>query len=131
MNLIVIGTMTDKYNYGNIHDAYIAFQDDPTSGKQRPILILKKREEFQYLIYQITTSEPETPFQKRTRYELEDWKIANLDKKSFIKIYPEDARVITDSELSQHRGCLTEKDKLGLKNHILALQKHLQENLTN
>jgi len=132
MNLMLIGIMTNNniLNFGNIHDTYVAFEEDPSNGKTRPVLIIKEKSSNLYAVMLITGTPPKKghEFQEKTRYEILDWQACGLDKKSYVKSYPRDMRNIPESNLAKHRGCFTPRDNQQFKQHIKELQQYLADN---
>ncbi|MEQ2561277.1 hypothetical protein [Sutterella wadsworthensis] len=119
--------MTDNLLFGHIHNAYIAFEEDTTRGKLRPVLVIKEKDDL-YVILQITSSEPSTKFQRETRYKIVDWKEAGLDVESYIKLYPKDYRAVDSKSFQNYRGFLTDKDKLCFTEKIKETAKFLKDN---
>lgn len=123
----MIGIMTDNLSFGHIHDVYIAYEDDPSKGKSRPVLVVKEKNDL-YVILQVTSVAPSTEFQKATRYKIIDWRESGLDVESYVKLYPKDYRTVDSNAFQNYRGCFTDKDKQGFTNKIKETAKFLEDN---
>lgn len=119
------------FNLGNIHNVYIAFEDDPSKGKDRPVLIIKEKNADVYAVMKITGTgfdENSSEFRKKTRYPIVDWQKCGLDKPSFVKSFPRDMVNISKNDFKEYRGIFSEVDKKGFVQHIKDLNQFLKEN---
>lgn len=97
------------------YELFVAYVSWPGGGKVRPILFLKKTSRSTIYAFKITTKfEEKTNNIKKLYYEIKDWKLAGLNRKSYIdtvKVYN-----IPLKEVSLNRiGKLGSVDIHGLK----------------
>lgn len=125
MNPIENGSMTNNLSFGHLHNVYIAYQDDPTNGKTRPVLVIGVSGE-SVNVFQITSQAPRNKFQDNTRYKIIDWNAAGLTKESYVKLYPDDIRRVNRNDLTSYRGILSNRDITGIQKKLAQLPNSIK-----
>ena len=64
--------------------AFYAYEDEPDSGKNRPVLVLENKDFYPILAAKVTSAKPREGF--AGEYRIEKWKEAGLEKPSTIRL---------------------------------------------
>ncbi len=101
----------------SIYVAYAEWESDGLSGKRRPVLIIKKRED-DVLVFAITTKFEKKSENIRSKfYPLKHWDQVGLQEQSYVdtnQLYAARYAIIDKTQI----GTLTEFDKQGLLEHL-------------
>jgi|GEM_PF-4781931 len=117
---------------GSVCYAHVAFEEDATQGKSRPIAVLMevtsevhqgtgaKPSDTEYLCYPITSQKPKEKYEE-LYYEITDYTTCGLKKTSYIKCRPQ-ARVIIPESGMDYKGELSSHDLVNFLTKVSELR---------
>ncbi|WP_025731511.1 type II toxin-antitoxin system PemK/MazF family toxin [Heyndrickxia ginsengihumi] len=114
-----------KLELGKVYTAFVVFGTNHTEGKRRPVIIFQNQENNKITAFQVS-SKIDTPFNKKFGYKIKDWEETGLKKPSVANLHPKDLLELEASDLKVIVGELTDRDKVGLLEKYITVQKKIQ-----
>lgn len=120
-------TMSSEFElkFGKIYTAFIFFKSNLNEGKRRPVIVFQNQENDNLTAFQVS-SQVDTNFNKKYGYKILDWKVAGLKKPSVANLNPKDLLELKKSDLKIIVGELSDRDKVGLLEKYISVQKVIQ-----
>lgn len=120
-------TMSSEFElkFGKIYTAFIFFKSNLNEGKRRPVIVFQNQENDNLTAFQVS-SQVDTNFNKKYGYKILDWKVAGLKKPSVANLHPKDLLELKKSDLKIIVGELSDRDKVGLLEKYISVQKVIQ-----
>lgn len=93
-------------NFGETHTAEVYFKGTSGTHKRRPVLIVDDSEEGLITFAEITSTEPDDPpkYFDRFKVEIKDWKVAGLDRRSWVKCHRENVHRVSKDRMIKKIG---------------------------
>lgn len=113
-----------ELEFGKVYTSYIYFEENNKQGKYRPVILYKNTEDGKITVFKVS-SQLHTPFNQKYGYPLKDWKECGLKKPSVVDIHPKDIIEINSKHLNKIVGEITDKDKIGLLESFVKINKQL------
>ncbi|GMA59254.1 mRNA interferase MazF [Alicyclobacillus sacchari] len=107
---------------GDVYLVSVRYQDDPTSFKDRPVVVVAiSSDSVMVVCAAITSVGPHTPekYYDKFKFAIQQWAKANLTKPSWVKTHPANLLRLQSQDLTRRIGTLHPDDLLALINFMI------------